>query len=263
MTSRRQQPRPVPSPVPLRATPTFRPIILGAVLSLSLLGSWGLGLLVQASSTSGPTAPASLAPASTPSAQPPDATVKSVAAGIDPLAPPPNPDTSAKPAGAAASESGKGAVQGPAIDIPQEILAMLDLRKRDLDRREDALRTSEERLTLLKAELEQILTKYEKMVEAAEKRRKDAKDKQDKTATERKTKDEQNAADTRNLHQAQLIKIFESMPAEEAAARLEKMPDRKAVEVLRLLKGKTAGAILSAVRVERAARLTEQLLAAP
>mgnify|MGYP003344054465 FL=1 len=54
--------------------------------------------------------------------------------------------------------------------------------------------------------------------------------------------------------------MYESMPSEEAAARLEKMPERKAIEVLRILKPKTAGAILSQVRAERAAKLTEQLL---
>lgn len=261
MTPRRQQPRPVlsPVPVPLRANSTFRPIVLGAVLSLSLLGSWGLGLLVQASSPSGQAAPASLTPASAPPAQPPDATVKSVAAGIDPLAPSSDPKAKAQPASAGASEANQHAVQGPAVDIPQEVIKMLDLRKHDLDKREEAVRVSEERLTLLKAELEQILTK----VEEAEKKHKDVKDKQDKTVADQKAKAEQKAADVRNQHQAQLIKIFESMPPEEAAARLEKMPDRKAVEVLRLLKGKTAGAILSSVKVERAARLTEQLLATP
>ena len=66
-----------------------------------------------------------------------------------------------------------------------------------------------------------------------------------------------------NVNQTQLAKIYEAMPAEEAAARLERMPDRKALEVLRLIKGKSAGAILAEVKPERAARLTEQLLTAP
>jgi flagellar motility protein MotE (MotC chaperone) len=39
------------------------------------------------------------------------------------------------------------------------------------------------------------------------------------------------------------------------------MPDRKAVEILRMVKGKTAGSILAQVKAERAAKLTEQLLA--
>ena len=39
------------------------------------------------------------------------------------------------------------------------------------------------------------------------------------------------------------------------------MPDPKAIEILRLIKTKTAGAILAQVKPERAAKLTEQLLA--
>jgi len=64
-------------------------------------------------------------------------------------------------------------------------------------------------------------------------------------------------------HQAQLAKMYESMPAEEAAARIERMADRKALEILRLIKSKTAGAILSQVKVDRAAKLTEELLTTP
>jgi flagellar motility protein MotE (MotC chaperone) len=41
------------------------------------------------------------------------------------------------------------------------------------------------------------------------------------------------------------------------------MPERKALEVLRLLKGKSAGSILAEVKPDRAARLTEQLLTIP
>src|SRR5262249_16845625 len=59
----------------------------------------------------------------------------------------------------------------------------------------------------------------------------------------------------------QLAKIYEAMASEDAAARLERMPDRKAIEILRLVKSKTAGAILAQVKADRAAKLTEQLLA--
>ncbi len=158
---------------------------------------------------------------------------------------------------------GRPAGQGPAIESPREVLLMLDQRKRDLDRREQEVRVAEGRLLTLKAELEEILTKYEKLVETTEKRRKEAKDKQDKANNPRTGPDTKAAADPKNIHQAQLVKIYEAMPPEEAAARLEKMPDRKAVELLRLLKGKTAGAILSVVKADRAARLTEQLLTTP
>ncbi len=144
---------------------------------------------------------------------------------------------------------------------PREIYEMLEQRKRLLDKRETAVRGSETHLLELKAELEQIVTRHEQAVEAEKKRRQAA---QAKGAGEgEKVKTSAKTGPTVNVNQAQLAKIYEAMPAEEAAARLERMPERKALEVLRLLKGKSAGAILAEVKPERAARLTEQLLTIP
>lgn len=162
---------------------------------------------------------------------------------------------------AGSSENGNdpSRLQGPALTVPREIIDMLDQRKRHLDRREASLRGAEERLLVLKSELEQILTKNEQLA-AAQKQKGGEAQRQD---DERKLRQEKVATESRHLHQSQLAKIYESMPAEEAAASLERMPERKAIELLRILKGKSAGAILAAVRPERAARLTEQLLAPP
>jgi flagellar motility protein MotE (MotC chaperone) len=150
-------------------------------------------------------------------------------------------------------------VQGPALTVPREIIDMLDQRKQNLDRREAALRGAEERLLILKGELEQILAKQERLAAAQKQKGQENQQREQ----ERKLRHEKVAADSRNQQQAQLAKIYESMPAEEAAASLERMPEQKAIEVLRILKSKSAGAILAAVRPERAARLTEQLLASP
>jgi flagellar motility protein MotE (MotC chaperone) len=238
-----------------------RPILLGTVVTVAVLSSWGIEYLVQASSSPGAPAPASLTPPSVPVSSLREQAVKS-SDGVPASSAPPS-GISAQPAPVTDKPQQTQTPEGPALGVPKEVIGMLDQRKRDLDRREESVKNAEDRLTMLKAELEQILTKYEKLVEAADKRRKDAKDKLDKAATEKKTKQEQAVAELRNQHQAQLAKIFESMPSEEAAARLEKMPDRKAIEVLRLLKGKTAGAILATIKPERAAKLTEQLLATP
>ena len=149
--------------------------------------------------------------------------------------------------------------QGPAINMPEEVVAMFQQRQDDLERREKMVRTSEDRLANLRAEIEQILSK----VEAAEQRRLRAKEQQEKAAAGQSAAQKKQAADEHSHRYAQLTKIYESMPAEEAAARLEKMPDRKALEILRLVKGKTAGSILAQVKVDRAAKLTEQLLSNP
>ncbi|ULA58969.1 MAG: MgtEN domain-containing protein [Nitrospira sp.] len=158
-------------------------------------------------------------------------------------------------------ESIKKDIQGPATIAPREIYEMLEQRKRLLDKRETAVRGSETHLLELKAELEQIVTRHEQAVEAEKKRRQAAQAKGAGEADKAKTPGK--ATPAVNVNQAQLAKIYEAMPAEEAAARLERMPERKALEVLRLLKGKSAGAILAEVKPERAARLTEQLLTTP
>ena len=146
-------------------------------------------------------------------------------------------------------------LQGPALIVPEEMVAMFQQRKQDLDRREKAVRTAEGQLAILKAEVEQILTK----VEAVEKRRLE----QEKAVLVQQASEGKRPVDIRAQQLAQLAKMYESMPAEEAAARIERMADRKALEILRLVKTKSAGAILAQVKVERAAKLTEELLATP
>jgi len=222
--------------------------LIGGLIGSTIL-LWIMVQLGQASSESKAKPPATVAPSSRRAAVPP------VPSNISVADQEPDERTLAPPA---------PAVQGPALDTPREIIDMLDLRKRDLDRREEAVRQTEERLLMVKAEIEQLLTKHE----ALDKRIQQARAKQDQQATDAKAqqaraqieRDRQTLAQ-KNEHQAQLAKMYESMPPEEAAARLERMPDRKAIEVLRLVKGKTAGAILAQVKVDRAAKLTEQLLA--
>jgi len=159
-----------------------------------------------------------------------------------------SPPVSAEPSKVSGSDSLTPAAepaQGPALIVPEEMVAMFQQRKQDLERREDAVRAAEGRLAILKSEVEQILNR----IEAAEQRRR--LDKEKATLSQK------------GVQIGQLAKIYESMPPEEAAARIERMPDRKALEILRSLKSKVAGAILSQVKVERAAKLTEELLAAP
>ncbi|BCA54813.1 hypothetical protein W02_19530 [Nitrospira sp. KM1] len=237
---------------------SIRPIVVGSLVSMAVLSSWGIEYLVQASSNTGPSVPSSLTPPALPSA--PAQARRAKPAEVDPLAPPPERVRATDASGTVMSKGDESSqAPGAALDAPREVLAMLDLRKQDLDKREESVKQAEERLLMLKSELERILTK----IEAADKRKKDVKDKVEKTVADQQVKKEQQAAETRNQHQAQLAKMFETMGAEDAAARLEKMPDRKAIELLRLLKGKTAGSILAAVRPERAARLTEKLLTTP
>jgi flagellar motility protein MotE (MotC chaperone) len=136
-------------------------------------------------------------------------------------------------------------LQGPAIDMPQEVLDMLNQRQRAVERREEAMRTEEARLLSLKKDIEQLLARQLQL---------------SKTGPNSKQKpvDAESAAKT---PVDQVVKMYETMPPEEAAARLERLPTDMALEVLRSLKGKTAGTILASVKPEKAAKLTERFLA--
>ncbi len=145
------------------------------------------------------------------------------------------------------------ATQGPAIDFPREVLEMLDQRKRDLDRREQTIRQNEERLMIVRSQVEELLDQNE----ALEKKIQSAQAKVPAQQAKLQAEKERVAQDQRT----QLAKMYEAMASEDAASRLERMPDRKAIEILRMVKAKTAGAILAQVKADRAAKLTEQLLA--
>ena len=139
--------------------------------------------------------------------------------------------------------------QGPAIDMPQEIVDMLKQRQLVIERREDALKVEETRLSVLKKDLEDILARQQQL----------AKNAQAAATKNGKPKPGDSAATAVD----QVVKMYETMPPEEAAARLEKLPPAMALQVLRSLKGKTAGTILASVKPDKAAKLTEQFLARP
>ena len=201
---------------------------VGAGMSVIMALSWATVQLVQASAEQGLEAVSTRAEGGSPG---------SVSA--EPI----------KKSGSESSTTAAEPIQGPALTVPEEMVAMFQQRKQDLERRENAVRVAEAQLTILKAEIEQILSK----VETAEQRR----------LVQEKAAGGQQASEAHTQQLGQLVKMYESMPAEEAAARIERMTNRKALEILRLLKSKSAGAILAQVKVDRAAKLSEEFLTTP
>ena len=137
-------------------------------------------------------------------------------------------------------------IQGPAVDVPQEILDMLNQRQRAVERREEAMHTEEMRLLSLKKDIEGTLACQQSSSQAQ---------------IEQTTKQKSHSDTAAKAIVDQVVKMYETMPPEEAAARLEKLPTEMALQVLRSLKGKTAGSILASVRPDKAAKLTERFLA--
>lgn len=100
----------------------------------------------------------------------------------------------------------------------------------------------EERLNILKTDIRKEIEQYKKLkkdIDAAQK------------SLEEKNREKL----------ARVVKIFEAMPPEEAARRMEKLDEDVAVSILASLKPKSAGKILAQMESEKAAVLAEKILA--
>lgn len=142
--------------------------------------------------------------------------------------------------------SGRGGkvelLDGEEANLP-EMMKVLGDKEKDLIRREEALKKEEERLNVLRNSLELSLKEYSVIRE--------------------RLKKELAASGDKNNQSQQWIgyvaKIYESMPPEEAAQRIEKMDNDMAVALLSKIKSKQAGKILGAISAETAATLTERI----
>ena len=132
------------------------------------------------------------------------------------------------------------------MSMPSEtLMKLMEERQQDLDRREAAVRREEERLKLLRSDIEGLLKKQAGPAKSAAVSPSGGKP----------------TTPTPNL--VHLSQAFETMPVEEAAQRIEKMRESVALDLLARLKSKTAGQILAALDPTKAARLVEKLAAGP
>jgi flagellar motility protein MotE (MotC chaperone) len=134
------------------------------------------------------------------------------------------------------------------MSMPSEtLMKLMEERQQDLDRREAAVRREEERLKLLRSDIEGLLKKQAAPAKSA--------------AVPPSGGKPTTPTPTSNL--VHLSQAFETMPVEEAAQRIEKMREAVALDLLARLKSKTAGQILAALDPTKAARLVEKLAAGP
>jgi flagellar motility protein MotE (MotC chaperone) len=143
----------------------------------------------------------------------------------------------------------KGATEEPAqvkkLSVPSETLVkLLEERQHDLDRREAAVRRDEERLKLLRSDIQGLLKKQDTQSKPS-------------GAPSVAGKPTTTAAAVPSL--VLLSQAFETMPVEEAAQRIEKMNEGVALDVLSRLKSKTTGQILAALNPTKAAHLMEKM----
>lgn len=128
----------------------------------------------------------------------------------------------------------------PAPEAEKGILAVLIRKEKELQAREEELARNEERLNIVKADIEQRLGELKREHE--------------EIAALVKKIDEIN--DQRNK---KIVKIYESMSPEEAADRLEKLDEEMAVMILASMSERKAAKVLSFVDISKSAKLSQSL----
>lgn len=113
-------------------------------------------------------------------------------------------------------------------------------REKELNERDEALRLKEERLTALKADIERKTAELASIHLAIE-------------STVKKI-DEESGERVRRI-----VKIYESMPPEEVAQRIDKLSEHIAVMLLSRMSEKKAAKVLGLVDAEKSVRLTKLL----
>jgi flagellar motility protein MotE (MotC chaperone) len=120
------------------------------------------------------------------------------------------------------------------------MLAVLTRKEKELKEREEELARNEERLNIVKADIDARLSEL--------------KSEHEKIAALVKKIDEINDQRVKKI-----VKIYESMSPEEAASRLEKLDEEMAVMILAAMSERKAAKVLSFVDVSRSARLSQSL----
>jgi len=133
-------------------------------------------------------------------------------------------------------------VAAPPSAEPRETSMPVQTKKApDLAERERALKAEEERLLVLRKEVDMKIAKYEKLL--------------DQTEEKQKRKQEE-----KDVKVDQLVKLFEGMSPEGAAARLAALDDGMAATILGRMKSRKASAALSVMDPKRVAVITLKIV---
>jgi flagellar motility protein MotE (MotC chaperone) len=127
------------------------------------------------------------------------------------------------------------------LSLSPVLSASAQEKKQELKGTPPASSIEEERLKILKADLQAQIDQLKKLKQEYEEMRKGLEGKKHEQLTK-------------------VVKMFEAMPPEEAAKTIEKLDDDTAVQILTSLKAKSAGKILAQIEPARAAVLSKKAL---
>lgn len=122
-----------------------------------------------------------------------------------------------------------------------DALRLSEKKRTELSEKEEALKQEDERLKALRKDVDERIDKYTKVL----------------SRIEEALKTLETAKNERMEH---LVKSYEAMPNEEAAARLSALDESTAVKIMLKMKSKKAGAVMASMDPGRAAAITEAML---
>jgi flagellar motility protein MotE (MotC chaperone) len=117
-------------------------------------------------------------------------------------------------------------------------LAFIGEKQREIKDRENALRKEEERLKILRKDMDERLEKYTNLLNQLENVLNKLESLQDEKFD-------------------RVVKAYESMPPEDAATRLSALPEQTAVKIIKKMKPKKIGVIMANMDPQKVASLTE------
>ncbi len=127
------------------------------------------------------------------------------------------------------------------LSLSPVLSASAQEKRQELKGTPPASSIEEERLKILKADLQAQIDQLKKLKQEYEEMRKGLEGKKHEQLTK-------------------VVKMFEAMPPEEAAKTIEKLDDDTAVQILTSLKAKSAGKVLAQIEPARAAVLSKKAL---
>jgi len=133
-------------------------------------------------------------------------------------------------------------ILAPAVSAQDDALKLVETKRIELKDKEEQLKREEERLNALRKDVDEQIAAYTRLLDRVE-------------SALRKVEQ------ARNEQLENIVKAYEVMAAENAAARLSALDNQTALQILTHMKSKKAGAIIAAMAPGKAASLTRGIAA--
>ena len=121
-----------------------------------------------------------------------------------------------------------------------DVIKFIEKKQKEIKIREEALEKEEKRLHVLKGDIDERIEKYTKLL----------------NNLENILKKLEQIKEGKLEH---VVKVYEAMPPEDAAAKLAALDEPTAVEIIRRMKSKKAGAVMAFMNEKKGASITQSL----